>query len=192
MNAPWRSPSAPYDLLLARGEGHAGERLARGRDGLRAGAAVAAVDDRAVERAVGQRGERGALADLRRRAAVSLPLGVDGEEIVDAVWGEVLAGGQEVLVLEREVGLVCVALRRDLLTAGQPLLVQLGVVALGDERDRTRPGVGDVEQGVPTVPVVHVHDIALPDPVDVHVVAENLGQARRAFLIDAEQLGQIQ
>jgi glucose/arabinose dehydrogenase len=48
------------------------------------------------------------------------------------------------------------------------------------------------EQDVAAVPVVHVHHVSLADLVDVHVVAEHLGQRLQRLLVDAEQRDEVE
>ncbi len=71
--------------------------------------------------------------------------------------------------------------------AREALLVQLGVVRLGDERDVPLGGIGHVEEHVAAIPVVGVHHVALADPLDDHVVREDGRQAGRRVLPDVER-----
>jgi len=56
----------------------------------------------------------------------------------------------------------------------------------------TLRGLETFEQDVAAVPVVHVHHVSLADLVDVHVVAEHLGQRLQRLLVDAEQRDEVE
>jgi len=75
----------------------------------------------------------------------------------------------------------------------RPPLQRLLVVRLGDERDVAGRGVGHVEEHVPAVPVRHVHDVPLADPLQHHVVREDRREVHRRILIHLERrLGEVE